>query len=39
MDEIALKSGLQLLLDHFGAVGDPREACKVKYPLRDTRSR
>jgi predicted transposase YbfD/YdcC len=35
MDEIALKSGLQLLLDHFGAVGDPREACKVKYPLRE----
>ena len=24
---------LRLMLDHFARVGDPREACKVKYPL------
>lgn len=24
---------LRLLLDHFARVGDPREACKVRYPL------
>ncbi len=33
MDELLIKDRLRLLLDHFGAVGDPREACKVKYPL------
>lgn len=27
------RSGLRLLLDHLSAVGDPREPCKVKYPL------
>lgn len=33
MEEIFVKDRLRLLLDHFGAVGDPREACKVRYPL------
>ncbi len=35
MDEVLVKDRLRLLLDHFGAVGDPREACKVRYPLRE----
>jgi hypothetical protein len=35
MAEIFAKDRLRLLLDHFGAVGDPREAAKVKYPLRE----
>lgn len=35
MDEGWVKDRLRLLLDHFGAVGDPREACKVRYPLRE----
>ena len=35
MDSLFAKDRLRLLLDHFGAVGDPREACKVKYPLRE----
>lgn len=35
MAEIFVKDRLRLLLDHFGAVGDPREAAKVKYPLRE----
>lgn len=33
MDEIFVKDRLALMLDHFAAVGDPREGCKVKYPL------
>ncbi len=33
MEELWVKDRLRLLLDHFGKVGDPREACKVKYPL------
>lgn len=33
MDQIFAKDRLRLLLDHFGSVGDPREGCKVKYPL------
>lgn len=33
VDEGVAKGGLRLLLDHFGRVGDPREAAKVKYPL------
>jgi predicted transposase YbfD/YdcC len=35
MEEVWVKDRLRLLLDHFGAVGDPREACKVRYPLRE----
>lgn len=35
MDEILVKDRLRLLLDRFGTVGDPREACKVRYPLRE----
>jgi predicted transposase YbfD/YdcC len=35
MDQLFVKDRLRLLLDHFGLVGDPREACKVKYPLRE----
>lgn len=35
MDDVVVENRLRLLLDHFGAVGDPREACKVKYPLRE----
>lgn len=35
MDQTFTKDRLRLLLDHFSAVGDPREACKVKYPLRE----
>jgi len=33
MDQIFVKDRLRLMLDHFAVVGDPREACKVKYPL------
>ncbi len=33
MEELWVKDRLRLLPDHFGKVGDPREACKVKYPL------
>lgn len=33
MDQMFAKDRLRLLLDHFARVGDPREACKVKYPL------
>jgi hypothetical protein len=33
MDQIFVKDRLRLLLDHFSAVSDPREACKVRYPL------
>lgn len=35
MEEMFVKDRLGLLLDHFGAVGDPREPAKVKYPLRE----
>jgi len=35
MEQVLVKDRLRLLLDHFGAVGDPREACKIKYPLRE----
>src|SRR5204862_477127 len=34
MHELFGEASLRLLLDHFGDVGDPREAAKVKYPLR-----
>lgn len=30
-----VKDRLRLLLDHFGEVGDLREAAKVTYPLRE----
>ena len=33
MDQTFVKDRLRLLLDHFSVVGDPRKACKVKYPL------
>lgn len=33
MEQIFVKDRLRLLLDHFGDVGDPREAAKVKFPL------
>jgi predicted transposase YbfD/YdcC len=33
MEEVFVKDRLRLMLDHFSAVGDPREGCKVKYPL------
>ena len=33
MDQLFPKDRLRLLLDHFAMGGDPREACKVKYPL------
>ncbi len=35
MEQLLVKDRLRLLLEHFGVVGDPREACKVKYPLRE----
>src|SRR5436853_1128675 len=35
MHELFGEASLRLLLDHFGDVGDPREAAKVKYPLRE----
>jgi predicted transposase YbfD/YdcC len=35
MEEVFVKDRLRLLLDHFGEVGDPREAVKVKFPLRE----
>ena len=33
MDQMFAKDRLRLMLDHVAEVGDPREACKVKYPL------
>ena len=33
MGEVFGKDRLALMLDHFAVVDDPREACKVKYPL------
>ena len=33
MDQGFVKDRLRLLLDHFAVVGDPREACKVRYRL------
>lgn len=33
MTPLFAKDRLRLLLDHFGAIDDPREAAKVKYPL------
>ena len=35
MDQVFVKDRLRLMLDHFGMVKDPRESCKVKYPLRE----
>lgn len=35
MEPLFVKDRLRLLLDHFGDVGDPREAAKVKFPLRE----
>lgn len=35
MEEGLVKDRLRLLLDHFARVGDPREAAKVRYPLRE----
>ena len=35
MEQIFVKDRLRLLLDHFGEVGDPREAAKIKFPLRE----
>lgn len=35
MEDVFVKDRLRLLLDHFSDVGDPREAAKVKYPLRE----
>lgn len=35
MEHALVKDRLRLLLDHFGTVDDPREAAKVKYPLRE----
>ena len=33
MDQVFVKDRLRLMLEHFSGVGDPREGCKVKYPL------
>jgi predicted transposase YbfD/YdcC len=35
MEPIFVKDSLRLLLDRFGEVRDPREAPKVRYPLRE----
>lgn len=35
MDQPFVKDRLRLLLDHLGRVADPREPCKVKFPLRE----
>jgi len=35
MEQTFIKDRLALLLDYFGAVKDPREAAKVKFPLRE----
>jgi predicted transposase YbfD/YdcC len=35
MEEEFVKDRLRLLLDHLSVVGDPREPCKVRYPLRE----
>lgn len=32
-DQVFAKDRLRLMLEHFAWIGDPREACKVKYPL------
>jgi predicted transposase YbfD/YdcC len=35
MEDVFVKDRLALMLEHFAAVGDPREGCKVRYPLRE----
>jgi len=35
MEQDFVTGRLRLLLDHFGDVGDPREAAKVRFPLRE----
>jgi predicted transposase YbfD/YdcC len=35
VDRIFVKDSLRLLLDRLGRVEDPREPCKVKFPLRE----
>ena len=35
MNRMFVKDRLALMLDHFSVVGDPRESCKVRYPLRE----
>jgi hypothetical protein len=35
MEQVFVRDRLALMLEHFGAVGDPREGCKVRYPLRE----
>jgi predicted transposase YbfD/YdcC len=35
VDQPLVKDTLRLLLDHLGRVDDPREPCKVKFPLRE----
>ena len=35
MEQTFIKDRLSLLLNHFGVVKDPREAAKVKFPLRE----
>ncbi len=35
MEQVFAKDRLRLLLEHFGDIGDPREAAKVKFPLRE----
>ena len=35
MLDVLPKSRLRTLLEHFSVIGDPRQACKVMYPLRE----
>lgn len=35
MQDMFERSQLRTLLEHFAAIGDPREAAKVRYPLRE----
>jgi predicted transposase YbfD/YdcC len=35
MDQMFVRDRLALMLEHFAAVGDPREGCKVRYPLQE----
>jgi hypothetical protein len=35
MEQVFVRDRLALMPEPFGAVGDPREGCKVRYPLRE----
>lgn len=35
MLNMSAKPRLRTLLEHFAVIGDPRQSCKVMYPLRE----